>query len=144
MTAELHPVNRINKINNHINLNLVLWRVLDLFWGYGGQVLTTAFALYFQWFTCVLNHLDGPVPTWSPRTTVSNYLSARNMLITREDFSSPRPQLTQPIASLTGLPTRLSISTSASMVNLAVFLFTTSDTRGRETIRISAASACFS
>ena len=47
------------------------------------------------------------------------------------------------IASLTGLPTRLSISTSVSMVNLAVFLFTTSDTRGRETIRISAASACF-
>jgi len=29
-------------------------------------------------------------------------------------------------------------------VELAVFLFTTSDTRGRETIRISAASACFS
>jgi hypothetical protein len=27
------------------------------------------------------------------------------------------------------------------MVNLAVFLFTTSDTRGRETTRISAASA---
>ena len=49
----------------------------------------------------------------------------------------------QPMASLTGLPTRLSISTSVSMVNLAVFLFTTSDTRGRETIRISAASACF-
>jgi hypothetical protein len=46
-------------------------------------------------------------------------------------------------ASLTGLPTRLSISTRVSMVNLAVFLFTTSDTRGRETIRISAASACF-
>ena len=49
----------------------------------------------------------------------------------------------QPIASLTGLPTRLSISTSESMVNLVVFLFTTSDTRGRDTIRISAASACF-
>ena len=49
----------------------------------------------------------------------------------------------QLIASLTGLPTRLSISTSVSMVNLAVFLFTTSDTRGRETIKISAASACF-
>ena len=32
------------------------------------------------------------------------------------------------MASLTGLPTRLSISTSVSMVNLAVFLFTTSDT----------------
>ena len=47
------------------------------------------------------------------------------------------------MTSLTGLPTRLSISTSVSMVNLAVFLFTTSDTRGRETIRISAASACF-
>ena len=29
------------------------------------------------------------------------------------------------------------------MVNLAAFLFTTSDTRGRETIKISAASACF-
>jgi hypothetical protein len=29
------------------------------------------------------------------------------------------------------------------MVNLAVFLFTTSETRGRDTIRISAASACF-
>ena len=49
----------------------------------------------------------------------------------------------QLIASLTGLPTRLSISTSVSIVNLAVFLFTTSDTRGRETIKISAASACF-
>ena len=49
----------------------------------------------------------------------------------------------QPITSLTGLPTRLSISTKVSMVNLTVFLFTTSDTRGRETIRISAASACF-
>jgi hypothetical protein len=48
----------------------------------------------------------------------------------------------QLIASLTGLPTRLSISTSVSIVNLDVFLFTTSDTRGRETIRISAASAC--
>jgi hypothetical protein len=42
-----------------------------------------------------------------------------------------------------GLPTRLSISTSVSIVNLAVFLLTTSDTRGRETIKISAASACF-
>jgi hypothetical protein len=29
------------------------------------------------------------------------------------------------------------------MVDLAVFLFTTSGTRGRETIRIPAASACF-
>ena len=57
---------------------------------------------------------------------------------------SPHESTTgQPIASLTGLPTRLSISTSVSMVNLAVFLFTTSDTRGRETIKISAASACF-
>jgi hypothetical protein len=54
-----------------------------------------------------------------------------------------RLQLPQLIASLTGLPTRLSISTRVSMVNLAVFLFTTSDTRGRETIRISAAWACF-
>ena len=49
----------------------------------------------------------------------------------------------QPIASLTGFPTLLSISTSVSIVNLAVFLFTTSDTRGRDTIKISAASACF-
>ncbi len=40
------------------------------------------------------------------------------------------------MASLTGLPTRPSISTNVSMVNLAVFLFTTSDTRGRDTIRI--------
>jgi len=39
----------------------------------------------------------------------------------------------QPIANLTGLPTRLSISTSVSMVSFAVFLFTTSDTRGRVT-----------
>jgi hypothetical protein len=52
-------------------------------------------------------------------------------------------RLTQPIASFTGLPTRLNISTSVSMVNLAVFLFTTSDTRGRDTISIAAASACF-
>ena len=50
----------------------------------------------------------------------------------------------QPMASLTGLPTRLSISTKVSMVNLAVFLFTTSEIRGRETIRIWAASACLS
>ena len=49
----------------------------------------------------------------------------------------------QPIASLTGFPTLLSISTSVSIVNLAVFLFTTSDTRGRDTIKIAAASACF-
>ena len=42
------------------------------------------------------------------------------------------------MASLTGFPTLLSISTSVSMVNLAVFWFTTSDTRGRDTIRISA------
>ena len=48
-----------------------------------------------------------------------------------------------PMASLTDLPTRLSISTKVSIVNLAVFLFTTSDTRGRETMSISAASACF-
>ncbi len=33
--------------------------------------------------------------------------------------------------------------TSVSMVNLLAFMFTTSDTRGRDTIRISAASACF-
>ncbi len=46
----------------------------------------------------------------------------------------------QPMASLTGLPMRLGICTSVSMVNLEVFLFTTSDTRGRETLRISAAS----
>lgn len=49
----------------------------------------------------------------------------------------------QPTASVTGLPTRLNISTSVSIVNLAVFLFTTSDTRGRDTMSISAASACF-
>lgn len=49
---------------------------------------------------------------------------------------------TQPTASLTDFPIRLSISTSVSIVNLEVFLFTTSDTRGRDTIRISAASAC--
>jgi hypothetical protein len=48
----------------------------------------------------------------------------------------------QPMANLTGLPTLLSISTSVSIVNLAVFLFTTSETRGRDTIRICAASAC--
>ncbi len=35
----------------------------------------------------------------------------------------------QTIASFTSLPTRLSISTSASIVSLAVFLLTTSDTR---------------
>jgi len=66
----------------------------------------------------------------SPETVVSNHLSARNIFDYR-------------IASLTGFPTRLSISTSVSIVNLAVFLFTTSETRGRETIRISAAWACF-
>ena len=86
----------------------------------------------------------------SPETMVSNYLSVRNLLITSEGLTSvssynflARASTGQLIASLTGLPTRLSISTSVSMVNLAVFLFTTSDTRGRETIRISAASACF-
>ncbi len=86
--------------------------------------------------------LPPKVKTGSPENVVSNNLSARNLLIKREDFVlvSPYSQL---IASLTGLPTRLSISTSVSMVNFAVFLFTTSDTRGRETIRISAASACF-
>ena len=77
-------------------------------------------------------------------------LGAVHVLITREDLAanigpitSSRAYTGQLIASLTGLPTRLSISTSVSMVNLAVFLFTTSDTRGRETIKISAASACF-
>jgi hypothetical protein len=45
---------------------------------------------------------------------------------------SIRTSTGQLIASLTGLPTRLSISTSVSMVNLAAFLFTTSDTRGRD------------
>ena len=55
------------------------------------------------------------------------------------DMQGPN-QLT---ASLTGLPARLSISTSVSMVKLAVFLFTSSDTRGRETIGNPAASACF-
>jgi hypothetical protein len=39
-------------------------------------------------------------------------------------------------AGRTGLPIRLSISTSVSMVNFAVFLFITSETRGRDTIRI--------
>ena len=43
----------------------------------------------------------------------------------------------QPMANLTGLPTLLSISTNVSIVNLAVFLFTTSETRGRDTIRLS-------
>ena len=38
----------------------------------------------------------------------------------------------------TGFPTRLSMSTRVSMVNFAVFWFTTSDTRGRDTIRIRA------
>ena len=72
-----------------------------------------------------------------PRSdSISNNLYARNVLITIERDN-------QLISSLTGFPTRLSISTSVSMVNLAVFLLTTSDTRGRETIRISAASACF-
>lgn len=58
-------------------------------------------------------------------------------------ISETSPDRRQPTASLTGLPTRLNISTRVSMVNFAVFLLTTSDTRGRETIRISAASACF-
>lgn len=48
-----------------------------------------------------------------------------------------------PTSNCTGLPMRLSISTRVSIVNLVVFLFTRSDTRGRDTIRISAASACF-
>ena len=69
----------------------------------------------------------------SPRIRFCNQFSVRNTLIA----------MSQLIASLTGFPTRLSISTSVSIVNLAVFLFTTSDTRGRETIRISAAWACF-
>jgi uncharacterized protein len=69
---------------------------------------------------------------------VSNDLSVRNVLITIEDFlrltTKPSPyRKPQLIASLTGLPTRLSISTSVSIVNLAVFLFTTSGTGGRGT-----------
>ena len=56
---------------------------------------------------------------------------------------SVRTSAGQPIASLTGLPARLSISTRVSIVNFAVFLFTATDTRGRETIRIPAASDCF-
>jgi len=47
----------------------------------------------------------------------------------------------QPMASPTGLSTRLSISTSVSFVNFEAFWFTTSATRGRDTIRICAASA---
>ena len=50
---------------------------------------------------------------------------------------------TQPTARRTGFPTRVSISTSVSMVNLDVLRFTTSETRGRETIKIWAACACF-
>ena len=46
------------------------------------------------------------------------------------------------MANLTSLPTLLSISTSVSIVNLVVFLFTTSDTRVRDTIWFCAASAC--
>ena len=46
-------------------------------------------------------------------------------------------------ASLTDFPTRLNIPTSVSIVNFATFLFTTSETRGRDTIMILAASACF-
>lgn len=47
----------------------------------------------------------------------------------------------QPTARQTGLPTRLNISTSVSIVNFEIFWFTTSDTRSRDTIRICAASA---
>jgi len=91
---------------------------------------------------------ERPILIGSPETMVSNDLSVRNVLITIERLArrialSIRTSTGQLIASLTGLPTRLSISTSVSMVNLAAFLFTTSDTRGRETIKISAASACF-
>ena len=43
----------------------------------------------------------------------------------------------QPTARRTGLPTRLSMSTNVSIVNLAVYWFTTSDTRGRDTIRFA-------
>ena len=71
----------------------------------------------------------------SPETVVCTRILPYNPL--------NRASTGQLMASLTGLPTRLSISTSVSIVNLAVFLFTTSDTRGRETIRILAASACF-
>lgn len=91
---------------------------------------------------CEINRIAGDreVQDASPESVVSNNLSARNALIIQEDLSA---QIAQLIARRTGFPTRLSISTSVSMVNLAVFLFTTSDTRGRETIRISAASDCF-
>ena len=97
----------------------------------------------------VILRLRKPIFGASPETVVSNHLAARNVLITGEDSARiwaynplTRASIGQLIASLTGLPTQPSISTSVSMVNLAVFLFTTSDTRGRETIRISAASAC--
>jgi len=94
----------------------------------------------------------------SPETVVSKNLSACNLLLLQDarlstggrtgtrltgDSPGQREPQCQLMASLTGLPTRLSISTSVSIVNLAVFLFTTSETRGRETSRISAASDCF-
>ena len=79
----------------------------------------------------------------SPKNVVSNHLSACKVLIINTQPLGKISGLCQLMASLTGLPMRPSISTSVSMVNFAVFLFTTSDTRGRDTIRISAASACF-
>ena len=79
----------------------------------------------------------------SPKTKASNHLSACKVLIINTQPLGKISGLCQLMASLTGLPMRPSISTSVSMVNFAVFLFTTSDTRGRDTIRISAASACF-
>jgi hypothetical protein len=45
------------------------------------------------------------------------------------------------MANLTGLPTPLSISTSVSIVNLTLFLFSTSDKRWRDNIKICAESA---
>lgn len=47
-----------------------------------------------------------------------------------------RRRSAQPTDSRTGLPTRPSMSTSVSMVNFAVFWFTTSDTRGRDNLAV--------
>jgi hypothetical protein len=76
-----------------------------------------------------------------PRRAVNRRI--RSATVGQNDRQGDTQHRRQLMASLTGLPTRLSIPTSASIVNLAAFLFTTSDTRGREIIRISAASACF-
>jgi hypothetical protein len=68
------------------------------------------------------NVRSGDTTQGSPRFTLSRSDKLRAKIALK-----PEHQLVQLIASLTGLPTRLSISTSASIVNLAVFLFTTSD-----------------